>query len=300
MQTTGFMPTKLIQGKVQNNPFSVTTTNKRPFYKKQTMLYEGFYRQQLSVLKIVTQPEKSLMRFRREIYAYSKLIKKYPFLANYFPKLLTYANTPAPYLIIEKLEGKNCGDWFKLNSLKISDLRKIIKLLVYFHVHVSLPQRYSYKNRCLSLEKYFPLSKKIKNKTLRLLPLLTRSNIDNLLRTKQRVAKKEWQNLKLGFVFNDFSPSNIFLYSDSIKFIDLETIGNGPLSYDLSLFCFAGLGTAMEKQIIRLCQQTAKSMSEQAIFDYMLVLQLLTHTYKLKLVDPFKYQRLLKYLSELK
>jgi len=300
VQTTGFMPKKLLQGNLQNNPFPVTTTNKRPFYKQQTMLYEGFYQQQPSVLKIVIQPKDSLMRFRREIYAYSKLIKKHPFLANHFPKLLTYANTPAPYLIMEKLEGKNCGDWFKLNSLKISDLRTIIKLLVYFHIHVSVSHRYSYKNRCLSLKKYFPLSKKNKHKTLRLLPLPIRGNVDNLLRTRQKVAKKEWQNLKFGFVFNDFSPSNIFFYSDSIKFIDLETIGNGPLSYDLSLFCFAALGTTMEKQVISLCQQTAKSMSEQAIFDYMLVLQLLTHTYKLKLADQFKYQQLLKYLSQLK
>ena len=166
VKTTEFVPQKLLQGNVQNNPFSVTTANKRPFYKQQTMLYEGLYKQQTSVLKIVIQPKNNLVRFRREIYAYSKLVRKFSFLSNHFPKLLTYANTPAPHLIMEKLEGKNCGDWFKLNSLKISDLQKIIKLLVYFHIHVSVSRQYSYKSRCLSLEKYSLYLKRISIKHL--------------------------------------------------------------------------------------------------------------------------------------
>lgn len=250
------------------------------------------------MLKIIINPNLDNIRFEREVYCYSALTKQYPFLTKYFARLFNHDITPIPYLLIEEVPGKSIGDWFMLKQCSFSEFRLVVEALTDIHPKIKLPTHFADSVRSRTLKKYFYIDKHI-NRTLHLFEARNRNLIIQYLNESLRRAESEWKKLKLGFVFNDFSPSNIFIDKSKVKIVDLESISMGPISFDLSLLAFASLNTVLEKEVFSLCNQISHEFQQKYIFSHFCFMQILTNAYKLQDIESPKYNKLIDYLTKL-
>src|SRR3989344_4254249 len=109
LNSTHVDPLFLIKGDAAFS-FNLPRTE-RKLYDKSTLIYEAVYKKKPSILKIYLFPDHDIDRYHRELYIYRSFPQYIKNRILSISTLYSYNENPLPYLILEKIEGKNLGSW---------------------------------------------------------------------------------------------------------------------------------------------------------------------------------------------
>lgn len=219
---------------------------KRTLFDTTTVVYDALYCNKPVIVKIYLYPKNNLDRFKREIYVYKNCPVQFVGWKNVLSDLYLSAETPLPYLIIEKVNGKPLGSWCNIENTNTVLFQRLLQTITTLHSQTSIPKNYLrsphylidyYLNKFLftfSFNKFGRRWKQIWNSYLQAADLV----------------KSRWHEYPDTFIFTDLHPSNIIVTNTHFKLIDFDSISLGKGELDLAFLYLAALGTVMQEEMI--------------------------------------------------